>query len=188
MKNIFRKVMNIIKYIIIFNCLFLTLLILHTNSKGYIQIKDLAFIDISESILNSVNNNFVGDLVVVKETDDVKIGDVVYYFEKSNDNYFIADGSIVKTFTDNGRVIYQLLSKEDKYKNVYNIFGKRIYTVHKIGSFVSFIKSKFGFFIIVIFPLIFILVFSIYSIFFEIKSEALEKKYISNINDEKELI
>ena len=103
-KKMFKKVNNIIEYTIIFLVIFVNAILIfqsvHNPSKTPSIFGKKAFVIISGSMIPEIQ---IGDVVVVNETDDVHVGDVIAFRREST----VIVHRIVKEMNINGAIMYQ---------------------------------------------------------------------------------
>ncbi len=119
------------------------------------------------------------DLVITKRVTEknYKVGDYAFfYLENPADSVFINYGKITKIVTaDHAEASYYFGEKDivahSKMMGLAN--GAKVY--HKWGLILSIFESKWGFMFLVIFPTIFAIVYEVYSIIEEAKSDRHEE-------------
>lgn len=103
-KSRFRKVTNIIEYIIIFIVIFVNAVLVFESVNNPNKTPSIfgtkAFVIISGSMIPSID---IGDVVVVREKDDVKVEDVIAFRRDSS----VIVHRVVKEMQINGKKMFQ---------------------------------------------------------------------------------
>lgn len=168
MKKLLSILFDIVIVIIIVLAVLLTFMSLNTNDKGITSIKGYMFFNIQTDSMEPTIK--VGDLIISRESnfDDVKVGDVISFLAKEEDETIIkthrvtivdeVDGIIsLTTKGDHNDTVDSLAVERDSFVGVYE--GKR---VSKLGGVFTFLQSRFGFFLFIILPLFAVFVYQLY--------------------------
>ena len=119
--------------------------ILISNKYGYGEI--------GKYVLDVDNNEFL----IIKRTDDIKNGDLVYYYTIVNEKYKIIYNNVNsinddKTYTlDNGEKILK-----------FKIIGKSYRKVPFIGFILNNVKNRISFLLFVLLPMLIVFIYNIY--------------------------
>lgn len=162
MKKVLRAIWNVIEVVIIVYVICLTTLLLAKNKFGYTQIGDFVFTSIESNDVNNIIDTKQGDLLIIKNTSDLGIGDVIYYYAVYEDKYIICS-DVVKTMQkDDYSALYTI---DDQYSSVVHsdkVIGKYTSKYHGLGNYFSFLQSRVGFLFFVLLPIMVVFIFQIY--------------------------
>lgn len=176
--KILKKVLITILLIIYIPCVvFLTACLLNYNKYNVTEFGKNTLIIIDDELKNFEK----GDLAVVYKNNnsDIKEGDYIFFYEATSTSTIISYAEV--------------LEREDisREKSVYTIdggyevssdfvIGKQA-TAKKysnVGTILSILESRWGFVLFVIFPLMLIFIYEIYSLIVEIKAKNNEEKKV----------
>lgn len=150
--------------------MFLAICLLNYNDYNITEFKDKSLIIISNDELTPDFSK--GDLVIVykNKTEDIQIGDKIFFYNTSEDKVSINLEKLVDKKTNGDEEITFIMDEE--YEVEYEkIIGttktSKIYP--NIGKFLGFLESKYGFLLIIIFPIITIFIYEIYAIIKEVR-------------------
>lgn len=184
-----RKVLRIVRNIIfgVFLVLYLSViicastLVLKRNDFGYTQFGNKSLLDIKEN----TENYSKGQLVVVerKSIDNLKAGDEVFIYQtnQTEKTVKIVSSTIKEVFTEENNP-YVTINLDDTAWGQDYIAGQKVKVYDSIGGVLSFVESKWIFFVIFIVPCFFILLYEIYSVIIVIKFEGGDAAAIANPN------
>jgi len=145
MKNVLRITWNIIQVLIIIYAVLIILFMSFSNKYGYSQI--------GKYVITVDNNEFL----VIKKTNNIKDGDLVYYYSIVKEKYKIVYSNIDsinedETYTlDNGEKIHN-----DK------IIGKTYRKIPVVGFILNNVKEKVNFLLFVLFPVLIVFIYHVY--------------------------
>ena len=154
--------------ITVFSCfaILMTILLLNFNNYGVTEFGDSSLIIIKREI-SSVNYK-KGDLVIVEKVsyDTIEKGDEVFAYSVDSQQKANVEVGIVGELYPKDKTI--------EYKNgaafsQEYIIGKATKTIGGIGTYLSFIESKWGFLFIVLIPCFIIFIYEIYALIVEIR-------------------
>ena len=170
-----KKVLKIIGIIfIVIYCMVaisLTVCLLNYNDYNLTVFGDKTLVIVRDNELKP--NYKKGDLVVVtkNENKDIKPGNKIFFYEMDSEQAIVNLGNVIgkeditkaeTTFTMNGD--YPLSSEF--------VIGKAetSKTYHNLGSILSVLESKYGFLLLIIFPILVLFIYEIYIVIKEIKN------------------
>lgn len=184
-----RKVLRIVRNIIfgVFLVLYLSViicastLVLKRNDFGYTQFGNKSLLDIREN----TDKYSKGQLVVVerKSIDNLKAGDEVFIYQtnQTEKTVKIVSSTIKEVFTEENNP-YVTINLDDSAWGQDYIAGQKVKVYDSIGGVLSFVESKWIFFVIFIVPCFFILLYEIYSVIIVIKFEGGDAAALENPN------
>lgn len=173
-----RKVLRIVRNIIfgVFLVIYLSIiigastLVLKRNDFGYTQFGNKSLIDIKED----TNNYTKGQLVVVetKSIENLKAGDEVFIYQtnQTEKTVKVVSSTIKEVITEESNPYITIDLDNSAWGQDY-IAGQMSKVYNKVGGVLTFVESKWIFFVIFIVPCFFILLYEIYSVIIVIKFE-----------------
>ena len=162
MKRVLHVIWNIIEVIIIIYVIALTTVLLAKNKFGFTQLGDYVFTSIESNDVNNIIDTKQGDLLIVKNTSDINIGDVIYYYAVFDDKYIICSDVVKAAKKDDFSALYTI---DDKYNSTVHsekVIGKYTYKYHGLGNYFSFLQSRVGFLFFVLLPIMVVFIYQIY--------------------------
>ena len=132
-----KKIINIIEYIIVFLVIFINVILIYQSVNNTSKTPNLfgkkAFVIVSGSMIPTIN---VGDIVIVNDTNNVKIGDVIAFRRESS----VIVHRIVKEMNINGELMYQTKGDNNniedkelvKINTIEGVFWSKIPVVGKL--------------------------------------------------------
>ena len=108
MKSFLRWVWSFFEVLIILYVIVLTSFLLCKNKYGYTQFGDYTFDNVSLFDAKNNKNLKKGDLLIVKNSNDINKGDVVYYYAVYNENYIIKSGPVMEIKSDDYSSLYTI--------------------------------------------------------------------------------
>ena len=174
MKNILKVIRNVLLGVVMVTyfsfIVAISTLLLNKNEYGVTQFDDNVLILVDEKISNE--NYSDGTLVVLetKELKDLKVGDEIFIYQPNK-----KDKSVEIIISEIESIHLEV---DSPYVTITNngtawgedfVAGVQVKTVNKLGGFLNFIESKWVFFILLIIPCFFILLYEIYLLIIAIK-------------------
>ena len=153
MKRVLNITWNVIQVLIVIYVILVISFMNTSNSYGYSQI--------GKYVLDVDNNQFL----VIKKTNDIKDGDIVYYYSVVHEKYKIVYSNVKSTEEES----YILDNGERIVKS--KIIGKSYRKVPLIGFILNNVKEKIGFFFGVIFPILIVFGYNAFKFIIEIRKK-----------------
>ena len=183
MRRILDAIWSFVEFIVVFYFVIVTLCVLCKNNRGYTQVGPFIFASVHEEDVNNIYDSKIGDLLIVKEDDRANINDrIYYYFEVSGKSYIYTD--VVDSY-DKGA--YSIRTAGTALSEEYYI-GRRFNFVHNLGDFLDVVKTKSGYMLYVLFPLILIIIIKVVDITIKSKNnkkeDNLKIEEVDNIKDD----
>lgn len=173
MKKLITNILVIVYMII---AIILTILLLSYNDFKITVIGGKSLVIIRDNDLAPEYNK--GELVIVNSEDSVKVGQEIFYFEKTDSKTKIRKGKVEE--------IKQLTSKDTAYTldgGEKSIAGKYLIgltddakVIPNVGTLLSIVESKWGFLFIIILPALLLAINQIGVVFSGIKEARKEEK------------
>jgi len=158
MKKTLRIIWNIIQVLVIIYVALVVSFMLISNKYGYAEI--------GKCVINVDNNEFL----VIKKTNDIKDGDLVYYYSIVKEKYRIVYSN-VKTIGEDK--IYTLANGEKIHES--KIIGKSYRSIPIIGFILNNVKEKISFFLFVILPILIVFIYQMYKFLIDINYKRIKE-------------
>ena len=174
MKGFLRWVWSFLEIIIILYVIVLTSFLLCKNKYGYTQFGDYTLDNVS--LFDEKNNKNLkkGDLLIVKNSNDIHEGDVVYYYAVYNENYIIKSGSVTEIKSDDYSSLYTIDDNGPISVVGTKILGKYSNTYPHLGSILSVLESRLGFLFCVLLPIMVVFIYQVYEFVIIIRYERVD--------------
>ena len=191
-----HKIWTFLQAIIIFYVVCVILLLFCRNQYGYIQIANYTLANVTNSSLTNVENVKNGDLLIIKNSLEIKEKDKIYYYGISNESYVIATDTVVEIEKEENNKIYTIhKDNQDIIVPEQRVLGKTLYVYGGVGKIISTLESRKGFLLFVLLPIFIIFAYQIFEFIKELKNgkdeknkknevlENIPKKNDNNIDD-----
>lgn len=162
MKKALHVIWSVLEIIIIIYVICLTTILLAKNKFGFTQLGDYVLTSIDSNDVNNVINTEQGDLLIIKNTSDLNVGDVIYYYAVYDEKYIICSDVIKSVQKDDYSALYTI---DDQYNSTVHsdkVIGKYTSKYHKLGNYFSFLQSRVGFLFFVLLPIMVVFIYQIY--------------------------
>lgn len=184
MKKFGRLVWSIFEVIIIVYVIAITAFILCRNKYGYTQFGDYTFDNVSLIDERNITAAKKGDLLVIKNSNDFKVGDVIYYYAAYNETYVVRSDVILKIDDDGYTSLFTIKRGDDEITVVdTRIIGKYTSTYKGLGAFLDVVESRVGFLFLVLLPIMIVFIYQVYEFVMIIRYERVDE----DENDEDEV-
>lgn len=174
-KKVLRKIGSILwtflEAVIIVYVICITMVILLRNKFGYTQIEKLTFVTMQEDTYEYIDKAKEGDLLVVKSSKKIEVGDVIYYYININNQYVVKSG-IVKEVTQGETTALYILNDESRTTIASTkVLGKESNLYPTWGTVLDILTSRFGFLFLVLLPIMIVFIYQIYEFVMVLKFE-----------------
>lgn len=182
--KILKKILIAILLVIYVPCvLFLTLCLLNYNEYNVTEFGKNTLIIVDDE-LEHFNR---GDLAVVykNSNDDIEENDYIFFYESTSSSTIISYAKVEKREDISREKSIYVIDGGYEVSSDY-VIGKQSTSkkYDKIGTILSMLESRWGFVLFVIFPLLLLFVYEIYSLVIELKSKDKDdKKVVEEKND-----
>ena len=153
MKKALKISWIVIQVLIIIYVILVVLFMSFSNKYGYSQI--------GKYVLDVDNNEFL----IIKKTNNIKDGDLVYYYSIVNEKYRIVYSNVNSINEDT----YTLVNGDEIVKS--KIIGKSYRKIPIIGAILNIMKVKINFLVFVIIPILIVFGYHVYKFIFGMKKE-----------------
>lgn len=174
MKKVISWVLGIIEALIIVYVIFLTACLLFVNDHGHTQFDKYTLIEVNKGQASLLDGVEEGDLLVIKNGDDIVKGNVIYYYSVINDQYFVKKSTVTAINDDSFGTIYTLdvpNKGETATINEKKVIGNYISIHRGLGKVLKVLESKVGFLFLVLLPMMCIFIYHVYSFIIILKFE-----------------
>lgn len=176
MKKFGRLVWSIFEVIIIVYVIAITAFILCRNKYGYTQFGDYTFDNVSLIDERNITAAKKGDLLVIKNSNDFKVGDVIYYYAAYNETYVVRSDVILKIDDDGYTSLFTIKRGDDEITVVdTRIIGKYTSTYKGLGAFLNVVESRVGFLFLVLLPIMIVFIYQVYEFVMIIRYERVDE-------------
>ena len=162
MKKTLLFILSVLQIIIIIYVICLTTILLAKNKFGFTQLGDYVLTSIGSNDVNNIINTEQGDLLIIKNTSDLNVGDVIYYYAVYDEKYIICSDVVKSMQKDDFSALYTI---DDQYNSTVHsdkVIGKYTSKYHKLGNYFSFLQSRVGFLFFVLLPIMVVFIYQIY--------------------------
>lgn len=175
MKKVFHWVWSILEVIIIIYVIIMTAYILNKNKFGYTQFGNYTFHSISLFDEKNVQNTKNGDLLVVRNSNDIKEGDVIYYYAPYNESYILRTDVVIAMQSDDYSSLYTVDHGGAVTISSNRVIGKYAKIYHSLGSIIAVLESRIGFLFLVLLPIMIVFIYQVYEFVIILRYENVEE-------------
>lgn len=174
MKKFLKFIWLLVEFIIIVYVIILTSFLLCKNKYGYTQFSNYTIVPID--LLGEKNNPKTksGDLLIVKNSNDIKEGDLIYYYVVYNDNYIIKSSPVLSVNNDDYSYLYTVDDSGPTSITGTRVLGKYANTYTSLGSVLSFLLSRLGFLFFALLPILVVFIYRVYDLVMILRYERVE--------------
>lgn len=163
MKKFLRWVWSFLEVVIIVYVIALTLFVLCKNKYGYTQFGDYSFVTVGLMEERTIQNVSKGDLLLVKNSNDIHNGDLIYYYSVINDEYIVKSGVVTDIIEDNYNSLYTIGTGSQAVSVASSrLLGKYSTTYGNVGSIINVLESRIGFLFLVLLPIMVVFIYQLY--------------------------
>ena len=175
MRKFFRGIWLLLEVVIIVYVLGITSLILFRNEFGYTQFGDKTLITVDRDMVGDIPDSKNGDLYVVTNNHEYKIGDKIYYYIVLNDKYAVRYGEVAKTRGTGSNTLY-FVKYNDETSSVTSskVIGDSVKKYNGYGKTISFLQGKMAFLFLVLLPIMIVFIYQIYELINIVKYEKVD--------------
>ena len=177
MKKILKILFGIFVTLYLVVAVFLTVCLLSFNDYKISVIGNKSLVILDDNTLEPEYKK--GSLLVIEKNknDDIKVNDEIFFYNTYKSQVVVNKSRVDKTqkITDNETTF--TVNKKYEISSEY-VIGKTDTTkvIENVGSVLGFLESKWGFLIVIVFPLSLLFVYEIYAIIKEIRYPDEENK------------
>ena len=176
MKRFLNWVWSIFEVIIIVYVIAITCFILCRNEHGFTQFGEYTFDNISLTDERNIHDVKKGDLLIIKNSNDIKVGDMIYYYAVYNDKYVIKTNAVTKIEKDDFTNLYTLNDEDGIIIASTRVLGKYASRHSHLGAILDVLESKIGFLFLVLLPIMVVFIYQVYEFIVIIRYERNEEE------------
>ena len=195
-KRILGWLWGFVEVVIIVYVVFITSCILCRNKYGFTQFGSYTMASINDVTVNYLDNSKAGNLLVVKNSNDIKEGDLIYYYAPVEEEYIIRSGVVTQAIKDDGNALYTLNDADKTSIASTRVLGKYSNQYENLGTIMDILESRLGFLFLVLLPIMIVFIYQIYEFVIlirydkveddEVKEKKKRKKKLVEKEDKKE--
>lgn len=178
LKKIFGSIgkflLYIFEFIIIVYVIVITTFLLFRNKYGYTEVGNTTFVPLKIDTAEYIKDGKEGNLLIVKNTPNLKEGDLIYYYTTEDERYVVKSDYIKSIFNGDGNKLYTLNDEAGSTVVSTRVLGKYANQYSGFGTIFSILTSKFGFLLLVLLPIMCIFIYQLYSLIMVLKYEKVE--------------
>lgn len=168
----------------------LTVCLLNYNDYNITELGNKSLIIVENDELKPDFND--GDLVIVEKNNnsDIKVGDKIFFYDTYKDQISVNLGTVINKEIINENEVTYTMNGDYPISSQY-VIGKSATSIRyeSLGTVLSILESRFGFLLIIIFPILILFIYEIYAVIMEVKTpideEENEKKEKKSKNKKK---
>lgn len=177
MKKVLRWLWSICEVVIIFYVIIVTAFILCKNKYGYTQIGDYTFNNVSLIDERNIEDSKKGDLLVVRNSNNIHVGDRIYYYAAYNEAYIIRSDYVISMESDDFSALYTIQRNgENTVVPSARVLGKYSTNYKTVGGILEVLESRIGFLFLVLLPIMIVFIYQIYEFVVILRYEEVEAK------------
>lgn len=171
LKGFLKGLWGFLQVVIIIYVICITACLLCKNKYGFTEIGDMTLITINEHLSEFIPGTKESDLLLVrKSTNDINVGDQIYYYATDNNEYVIKTAHVKEEVTsEDDMALYALDDEKSSTIATNRVIGKYSTVYNNIGGILDVLESKLGFLLLVILPILLIFMYQIYALIMVIK-------------------
>ena len=170
MKKILKVLFGIFVTLYLIVAIFLTICLLSYNDYKISVIGDKSLIILEDDSLAPTYKK--GSLLIVEKNnnDDIKVNDEIFFYNTYKNQVVVNKSKVDKTQKITDTETTYTINKKYEISSEY-VIGKADTTkvIENFGSVLVFLESKWGFLLVIVFPLSLLFVYEIYAIIKEIR-------------------
>ena len=165
---------------VIIYVLLVTGFILCKNNFGYTQISKFVFLTINQNNYEYIDDSELGELIVIREDNEVKNGDVIYYYSVVDEQYVVKSGFVKNIITSDKEDIFVLDDQNNITVSSNRLIGTTMSSYSNLGDILDVLTSSVGFLVFVLLPIILIFAYKIYELIIIVSNE----RKVLDVNDD----
>lgn len=186
MRKFLRWVWTFLEFVIIVYVIVLTSFLLCKNKYGYTQFGDYTLHNVDLVGEKNIKNVKNGDLLIVKNSNDIQKGDVIYYYAVYNEDYIIKSSPVLDIKKDDYSYLYTVDDSGPVSIVGTRVLGKYANTYGHVGTVLNVLESRLGFLFGVLLPILIVFIYQVYEFVVIIRYERVEDAKEINDNEGKD--
>lgn len=174
MKKVISWGLGILEALIIAYVIFLTGCLLFVNDFGHTQFGKYTLIEVDKGQASLLDGVEEGDLLVIKNGEDIVKGNIIYYYSVINEQYFVKKSAVSEIKEDSFGAMYTVeVSNKAETAAIPDkkVIGNYISVHRRLGKILTVLESKIGFLFLVLLPMMCIFIYHVYSFIVILKFE-----------------
>lgn len=175
MKKFLNYLWGVLEFIVIIYVIFMTVILLNKNKYGFTQFGKYTFYPVDLIGEKALKNFKDGDLLIVKNSNDINVDDVLYYYAVYNQSYIVRSARVTNVESDDFSSLYTI--EQNGLLTISNarVLGKEASVHHHLGGVLNVIESRIGFLFLVLLPILIIFIYQVYEFVLILRYEKSEK-------------
>ena len=183
-KKVLRWLWSFVEVVIVIYVILITAFILCRNKYGYTQFGDYTFHNVDLLGERNIQNSKQGDLLVVKNSNDIHVGDLIYYYAAFDENYIIRSDFVTEIQQDDYSSLYSVVRNDETVTVASTrVLGKYANMYHSVGGILKVLESRLGFLFLVLLPIMIVFIYQVYEFVVVIRYEKVEEDEDDSDND-----
>ena len=164
MKKVLSFLGSVLEFVVIAYVILMTSILLSKNKYGYTQFGNMTLFTVDLKTERGIEGSKAGDLYVVKNSNDIEVGDVIYYYVVYNEDYIVQTAPVVNVESDKFSSLYTIDNEKDLAITNTRVLGKYKKIYHNLGSVLNVLESRLGFLFLVLLPILVIFIYQVYEL------------------------
>lgn len=183
--KLLKGLWSFFEIVIIVYVVLMTAFIIFKNKYGYTQVNNYTFYNVDK--VGDKNNSRLkkGNLVIIEKTNDIKKGDMIYYYAIYDESYIVRSDT-VEDITRNGSDTMYVVHRDGEDVSVFDskVLGKKGTLYPHLGTILTIVCSRLGFILLVFLPITVVFLYQVYDFITVIRHEKRDKN--NNEDDDEE--
>lgn len=177
MKKVLSFLWSILEFVIIVYVIVMTSILLSKNKYGFTQFGNTTLCTIDLVDERGIQGVKAGDLLIVKNSNDIKVGDVIYYYVVYNESYVVQNAPVTDIQSDKYSAVYTIDDEEGSLTiSSARVLGKYNVIYHKFGKILDVLESRLGFLFLVLLPILVIFIYQVYELIMIFRYEKVDEE------------
>ena len=175
MKKILKGIWSVVQVIVIVYVIVVTMFIFCENKYGFTQFGKYTFDNVSSMDEKNIVDVSEGDLLIVRRSNDIEIGDVIYYYAAYNETYIVRSDYVKAIDKDDYSSLYTIeRNGEEITVSHTRVLGKYANSYSKLGAILEMVESRIGFLFLVLLPIMIVFIYQVYEFVMILRYEDVE--------------
>lgn len=188
-KNLLKKIgsflWGLLEVVIIVYVIIITMFILFRNKFGYTQFDRFTFVTMQDETYEYIDGAKEGDLLIVKSTVNIDVGDVIYYYTNINNKYVVKAAPVESMTEGETTTLYVVDDGMGSTVASTKVLGKESALKSSWGYVIDILVSRFGFLFLVLLPIMIVFIYQIYEFIMVIKYEEVLDEEMTKLKKKK---
>lgn len=176
MKKVLSFLWSVLEFVIIVYVILMTSILLSKNKYGFTQFGNSTFCTIDLVDERGIQGVKAGDLLIVKNSNDIDVGDVIYYYVVYNESYVVQNAPVTDIQSDKYSAVYTIDDDGSLTISSSRVLGKYHVIYHGFGKVLDVLESRLGFLFLVLLPILVIFIYQIYELIMIFRYEKVDEE------------